>query len=160
MRATSTYVPTPPTLAAQAEPAAGTHAARCWVSHTPYKISLGPPGPELLLLLLLSCLQSCGARLMRKACAGQYQPHAWMRLATHLRFARAIAGKAGGSPCSFAQWTLLRFSLQGTERLFIAATLCTAVKPGSMSRLPLSQQKMRYRLLSQLHCQPEHPVEL
>ena len=69
VRATSANVPTPATLAAQAEPAAGTHSARCWVSHTPYKVSLGPLGPELLLLLLLSCLQSWGACLIRKPCA-------------------------------------------------------------------------------------------
>ena len=56
VRATSANVPTPATFAAQAEPAASTHSACCWVSHTPNKVSLGPFGPELLLLLLLSCL--------------------------------------------------------------------------------------------------------
>ena len=69
VKAMSAYVPTPPTLAAQAEPAAGTHSARCRVSHTPYKVSLGPLGPELLLLLLLSCLQSCSACLNHNSLA-------------------------------------------------------------------------------------------
>ena len=49
----------------------------------------------------------------------------------HLRLARAIAGKAGGSPCALAQRTLLRFSLHANERLFVAVSLCAAVQLNS-----------------------------